>query len=264
MAHGITEEPGASGDAELERDARMTLMEHLVELRNRIVISLAAVFAFSIIGFMLYETITDFLTGPLTNASSNLKQCKAADANCSKLITTDFLSPFVVRLKLASYFGVLCSSPIVMWQIWRFVTPALNAKERKYALPFIATSTTLFAAGVTTAWFTLEKALQFLISIGGGNINVQSTADSYVTLVGLIFLGFGLSFQFPVLLVCLLLARVVTTASLRKYRRHAIVGIVVFAAVITPSQDPYTLFLMAGPMWLFYETSIVIGRVMKR
>ena len=239
-------------------------MEHLVELRNRIMISLAAILLFSVVGFFLYNVITDFLTGPLTDATKSLKQCQKPRADCNKLITTNFLDPFVVRLKIATYFGVLCSSPVVMWQVWRFVTPALSTKERKYAVPFIASSTALFAGGVVTAWFTLEKALQFLIAIGGDDIDVKSTADSYITLVGLMFLGFGLSFQFPVLLVCLLLARVITTTSLRKYRRHAIVGIVIFAAIITPSQDPYSLFLMAGPMWLFYETSIVIGRVLKR
>ena len=239
-------------------------MEHLVELRNRIMISLGAILVFSVVGFFLYNVITDFLTGPLTDATKSLKQCQKPRADCNKLITTNFLDPFVVRLKIATYFGVLCSSPVVMWQVWRFVTPALSTKERKYAVPFIASSTALFAGGVVTAWFTLEKALQFLIAIGGDDIDVKSTADSYITLVGLMFLGFGLSFQFPVLLVCLLLARVITTMSLRKYRRHAIVGIVIFAAIITPSQDPYSLFLMAGPMWLFYETSIVIGRVLKR
>ena len=239
-------------------------MEHLVELRNRIMISLGAILLFSVVGFFLYNVITDFLTGPLTDATKSLKQCQKPRADCNKLITTNFLDPFVVRLKIATYFGVLCSSPVVMWQVWRFVTPALSTKERKYAVPFIASSTALFAGGVVTAWFTLEKALQFLIAIGGDDIDVKSTADSYITLVGLMFLGFGLSFQFPVLLVCLLLARVITTMSLRKYRRHAIVGIVIFAAIITPSQDPYSLFLMAGPMWLFYETSIVIGRVLKR
>ena len=184
--------------------------------------------------------------------------------SCAKLITTDYLQPFIVRLKIASYFGLLVASPVVLWEIWRFVTPGLTQKERKYALPFLLSTIVLFLLGAVVAWFTLSKALGFLIGIGGNSLDVHSTANSYVTLVGLMFLAFGLSFEFPVLLVFLLLVRVLKTEWLRKYRRHAIVGITIFAAVITPSQDPYSLFLMAVPMWIFYEGSIVIGRILKR
>ncbi len=243
-------------------EARMTLMEHLTELRNRILVCIGAVGFAAIVGFILYPQIMSWLSGPLHDATKNLSQCKIA--RCDKLITTDYLSPFLVRLKIATYFGILASSPIVLWNVWRFITPGLTSKERKYAVPFVASSVALFGAGTVVAWFTLSKALQFLIAIGGDKIDVKSTANSYITLVGLMFLGFGISFQFPILLVFLLLVGAVTTATLRKYRRHSIVGIVIFAAVITPSQDPYSLFLMAIPMWIFFEISIVIGRVLKR
>ena len=118
--------------------------------------------------------------------------------------------------------------------------------------------------GGAVAWLTFPKALGFLVGIGGGDISTFFTADKYLTFVSLMILAFGLSFEFPVVLVFLMLARVLKTSTLRKYRRHAIVGIVAFAAVITPSQDPYSLFFMAAPMVLFYEGSIVIGRILKR
>ncbi len=248
---------GPSGD-----DARMTLMEHLAELRNRIVKSLAAVAICGIVGFIIYPEILHWLTTPLRDASAGLAVCKKEA--CDRLITLSFLDGFVVRMKLASYFGVLFASPFILFQIWKFVTPGLTRKERKWALPFVFSSTLLFAAGTVVAWFTLSQAFSFLIDIGGDSLATKSTADSYITLVGLMFLGFGLSFQFPILLIFLLLLRVITTAQLRQYRRHSIVGIVIFAAVITPSQDPYSLFLMAVPMWIFYEVSIVIGRILKR
>jgi sec-independent protein translocase protein TatC len=248
-------------------EGRMTLMEHLGELRNRIIICAVAVALAAVIGFIIYPQLLHWLQGPLREATKGMPCSNGgpkATTSCDKLITTDYLQPFIVRLKLASYFGILVASPIVLWEIWKFVTPGLNVRERKYALPFILTSIVLFLLGAVVAWFTLPKALNFLISIGGTSIDVRSTANAYVTLVGLMFLAFGLSFEFPVLLVFLLLVGVLTTATLRKYRRHAIVGITIFAAVITPSQDPYSLFLMAVPMWIFYEASIVIGRIMKR
>jgi sec-independent protein translocase protein TatC len=249
-----------------ERDeARMTLMEHLGELRNRIIISAVAVVVAAIIGFILYPHLLHWLEGPLRDATRG-KSCGGGPkgTSCAKLITTDYLQPFLVRLKLASYFGILVGSPVVLWEIWRFVTPGLNDKERKYALPFLFSSIVLFLLGGVVAWFTLPKALGFLIDIGGSALDVHSTANAYVTLVGLMFLAFGLSFEFPVLLVFLMMVGVLKTATLRKYRRHAVVGITAFAAVITPSQDPYSLFLMAIPMWIFYEASIVIGRMMKK
>ena len=123
----------------------------------------------------------------------------------------------------------------------------------------------LFVAGCFVAWFTVSKALEFLL-VGsvGGQIQPFITADKYLTLIMLMFLAFGVAFEFPVLLVFLLLVRVVNTRQLRHARRWAILGIVVFAAVITPSQDPFSLFLMAVPLYVFYEAAILIGRVLKR
>jgi sec-independent protein translocase protein TatC len=122
----------------------------------------------------------------------------------------------------------------------------------------------LFVMGGIVALLTLEPALKFLLGIGGSDLQPLLTADKYISLVSLMILAFGLSFEFPVILVFLLIARVLTTAQLRSWRRYAAVIIVAFAAIITPSQDPYSLFAMAIPMYIFYEGSIIIGRFMKR
>jgi sec-independent protein translocase protein TatC len=114
------------------------------------------------------------------------------------------------------------------------------------------------------AAFTLPAALKFLLAVGGKDIQPFLTANSYLTLVFLMALAFGVSFEFPILMMFLLLARVVHTSQLRKIRKYAFLGIVVFAAVITPSQDPISLFAMAIPMYLLYEASIIIGRILKR
>jgi sec-independent protein translocase protein TatC len=131
-------------------------------------------------------------------------------------------------------------------------------------VPFILSSIVLFALGAFVAFLTLEPALKFLIDVGGPAQSPQFTSDRYLTLVSLMIVAFGLSFEFPVVLVFLLLAGVLKTEQLRKWRRWAIVLIVTFAAIITPSQDPYSLFFMAAPMYVFYEASIIIGRIMKK
>ena len=146
----------------------------------------------------------------------------------------------------------------------RFITPGLNPNEKRYAIPFILTSIVLFAFGALVALLTLPKALEFLLDIGGSQLRPELTADKYLSLVSLMIVAFGIAFEFPVVLMFLLLARVLTTRQLRRWRRPAILIIVIFAAVITPSQDPYSLFAMAIPMYIFYEAAIIIGRVLKR
>jgi sec-independent protein translocase protein TatC len=152
-----------------------------------------------------------------------------------------------------------------MWQIWRFIVPGLYPNERKYAIPFIICAVLLFLLGAVAAWFTVEKALDFLL-IGsvGGEIQPFVTADSYLTLISLMVLAFGVAFELPLLLVFLMLVGMVSSRTLRRQRRWALIGIVTFAAVITPSQDPFSLLFMAVPMYILYEAAILIGRVMKR
>jgi len=240
---------------------RMTLVEHLTELRRRLVISVIAIAVGAVIGFLLYNHILHLLAHPYAVATRGRKNCPPRGCD---LVVTDPLAPFIVRLKVSTYSGLVIALPIVLWQVWRFITPGLNPKEKKYAIPFVISSIVLFLMGAAVAWLTFPKALNFLVTIGGSDLGTFFTADKYLTFISLMIIAFGLSFEFPVVLVFLMLARVLKTSTLRKYRRHAIVGITAFAAVITPSQDPYSLFFMAAPMYLFYEGSIVIGRMLKR
>jgi sec-independent protein translocase protein TatC len=242
-------------------DGRMTLVEHLTELRRRLVISIIAIALGAIVGFVLYDHILHVLAHPYSEVTKHRKGCPTGGC---RLIATQPLEPFLVRLKVSTYSGLIIALPIVLWQVWRFITPGLNAKEKKYAIPFVLSSIVLFLMGGAVAWLTFPKALNFLVSIGGGDISTFFTADKYLTFISLMILAFGLSFEFPVVLVFLMIARVLKTSTLRRYRRHAVVGIFAFAAIITPSQDPYSLFFMAVPMCLFYEGSIFIGRMLKR
>ncbi len=234
----------------------MTVVEHLGELRRRLVISIVAVLVAGTIAFIFAPEIISWLIRFYNDS--------APKGTPQKFIFTGPLDAFATRLKIATYGGIILALPVWLWQLWRFITPGLSPTEKKYAVPFILSSIVLFAMGAVVALLTLEPALKFLLAIGGSDLQPLLTADKYISLVALMILAFGLSFEFPVILVFLLIAHVITTAQLRHWRRYAIVVIVTFAAVITPSQDPYSLFAMAIPMYIFYEGSIIIGRIMKR
>jgi sec-independent protein translocase protein TatC len=250
----VTDDAGGHG-------ARMTLVEHLTELRRRIIISAIAVVLGAVIAFILYPQILDFFSDPYKELTAGKNNCPRSGCDLSSI---DPLVPFATRLKVASYGGIVLALPVWLWQLWRFVTPGLHKNEKRYAVPFVLSSVLLFALGGFIAWLTLPKALEFLVSVGGSDVSPFYTVDKYVSLISLMILAFGLSFEFPVLLVFLLLVGVLNTRTLRRGRRWALVGITTFAAVITPSQDPYSLLFMAGPMYLFYEASILIGKLMKR
>lgn len=251
----IIEDEGAEG-AELEEETaadRMTLVEHLSELRRRLIISALAIAVGAVLGFILYGPILTFLSGPYKDIT-----------NGQKLIVTDPLEAFATRLKIAAWAGLFFASPIVLFQFWRFITPGLHPKEKRYAIPFIAASVLLFLMGAVVALITLKPALQFLKSVGGTDLDPFYRAGPYLSLVMLMIVAFGIAFEFPILLVFLELAGVVPSTKLRKWRRPAVVIIVAVAAVITPSQDPYSLFAMAVPMYIFYEAAILIGRILKK
>jgi sec-independent protein translocase protein TatC len=240
-------------DPDEELGARMPLVEHLAELRRRLIISVVALVVGAIVGFVLYNHILNILIAPYREVTHN-----------DRFVFFDPLEAFATRLKVAAWSGGFLASPVVLWQLWRFITPGLHKKEKRYAIPFIVSSILLFLLGGVVAMVTFKPALRFLVGVGGSNLTPLFSASKYLSLVILMIIAFGIAFEFPILLVFLELAGVVTSRRLRKWRRPAIVIIVAVAAVITPSQDPYSLFAMAAPMYVFYETSILIGRLLKK
>ena len=231
----------------------MPLVEHLSELRRRLIISVLALVVGAVIGFIVYNRILSLLIRPYTEVTGK-----------TDFVFFDPLEAFATRLKVAAWSGAFMASPVVLWQLWRFITPGLHKNEKRYAIPFIVASILLFLMGAVVALVTFKPALQFLVGVGGDNLTPLFSASKYLSLVILMIIAFGVAFEFPILLVFLELAGVVSSRKLRKWRRPAVVIIVAVAAVITPSQDPYSLFAMAGPMYLFYEGSILIGRLLKK
>lgn len=233
----------------------MPLMEHLTELRDRIIKSIAAILVGMIVGFVAYEWIFDFLLDPY------LEIAEDDENGFPGLIQTDPLEGFSVRLKVSAYSGIALAMPVLLWQLWRFVSPGLYAKEKRYAVPFVATALVLFLLGAGLAYYTLPKALEFLGDIGGENLVQFYSPNKYFQLITYMMLAFGIGFEFPILLIFLQLAGILSADTLAGWRRYAFVGIFVLVAVITPSGDPFSLFMLAIPMYVFYELSIVVGRV---
>src|SRR4051812_34656732 len=198
-------------------EGRMTLVEHLTELRSRVIWSAVVLVFFTVVVFVFYNRLLNFLSGPyeeVTKGTQN-QACGATATTGCKLIATGPLEPLLVRVKVSTYGGIALSVPFVFWQIWRFVTPGLHKNERKYGVGFLIAIALLFALGAVVAWFTVEKALEFLLSAGGSGVAPLIAADKYLTLVTLMIAAFGVAFEFPVLLVFLLLVRAVSTRQLR-------------------------------------------------
>lgn len=246
------------------RTGTMTVMEHLEELRHRIVMASIAILAGAVGGWFLYNRVISFMQHPYCQYVSSVPKGSQPIGGC-KLIFTGLLDGMLVKIQIVFYLGCVLALPILLYQLWAFIVPGLHERERKMVVPFIASSVVLFAAGGAVAIITLPKALQFLL--GFNNPSFASpliSVTQYVTFYVLVAIAFGVSFLFPVILVFLEIVGVLNSTQLRKVRRFAILGISIFAAVITPSSDPYTMLALMIPMVLFYEAAIIIGRLMKK
>ena len=244
-----------SVDTRAGSGGQMTLIEHLAELRTRLIRCVLAIAFGMIVITAFYNPILDWLREPYCQSLNESVDSK--DCTFQQIEPTEGLS---VRFKVTGYGGIAIAMPIVLWQIWRFVSPGLYDKEKRYALPFVGTATTLFLLGAGIAYWTLPKALQFLGNIGGSNIDTNYRPGAYITLVTYMMLAFGAGFEFPILLVFLQMAGIVEPDTLAGVRRYAIVGITVIVAVATPSGDPFSMLALSIPMVLFYEISIWVGR----
>lgn len=246
-----------------ERTGTMTLFEHLDELRQRIIVSMVAVAGGAVVGWFLYNPVVDLLLNPYCDYWETLPPALRTTDTCVLFYTAP-LDAMVVKLKVVVFVGIVVALPVLLWQFWAFVVPGLTSRERRMSVPFVASSVLLFALGAAFAYWTLPKGLNFLLGFGGPNIVPILTGDRFITFVLLVAFAFGLSFEFPIVLIFLELVGVLSSARLRKWRRFSILGIAIFAAIITPSSDPYTMLAMALPMYVFYEAAIIIGRLLKR
>jgi sec-independent protein translocase protein TatC len=233
----------------------MTLVEHIAELRRRVIISVAVLVVTATVAFVIYPEIFNFLKEPY---------CRVAPRSQCALYVNGPLVGLTLRIQIATYGGLFFAAPVILWEAWRFVTPGLRRNERRYAVAFVTASVTLFAAGAVLAYFIFPHALQFLGKIGGPSLRQIYSPSNYIGLILALMAIFGLTFEFPVVLVSLELAGVLKPAKLASWRRWAIVGLTAFAAIITPSGDPFSMLALAVPLYIFYEVSILIGKIMLR
>ena len=244
-------------------DGTMPLMEHLVELRSRLIKSALAVLAGAVVCWVFYPWILDVMVQPYCDAvPEEAVEEEAARQNLfggCELLVLDPLEPFSVRLTVAGYGGLTLAVPVVLWQVWRFVQPGLYPRERRNAALFTVVGALLFALGAGLAYWSIPRALRFLATIGGEDLVTGFSPAKYLSFVIKMMAAFGIGFEFPILLVFLQMAGIIHYRQLIRARRFAIVGIVALVAVITPSGDPFTLMVLSVPMYLFYEAAIGIG-----
>ena len=236
----------------------MSLGEHIHELRNRIVVSAIAIVMASVVAFIFRQDVLHFLTKPYCDQPA--AQEFSRNGKCT-LIVSGVLDAFTLSLKISLNIGIIAAAPVWLFQVWRFITPGLRNKERTWVVTFVLSSTLLFLAGCAVAYLTLPKGLQFLLSFGGDSFTPLIQATKYISFLLAMMLVFGIAFEFPLLVVLLNLVGVASAKRLQGWRRAEIFGVFVFAAVATPSQDPFTMTALAVPMCLMYEGAVVIARI---
>ena len=226
----------------LPEPATMTLVDHLSELRRRIAISIIAVGIGAVIGFLLAEPIIKLLLTPLPDG---------------EVVFLTVGGGFFVFLRVALIVGILLALPVILYQLWAFVAPGLLPEERKAALPWIPMTVVFFLIGTAVAWVTLPYAVGFLIGFEiEGSLTALPSAEAYFSFVTIMFLLFGLVMQFPIVLIFLDRLGILRVDQLRSMRRYVLLGVVIFAVVVTPGGDPISPIVLSGTMYLLYEFTI--------
>ena len=229
-------------------EARMTLIEHLGELRSRIIKVAIAFFLVSIIAFLFIRRIFDFLLAPAPQLKGSL-------------FVTGVTEPLITDIKLALFTALLLTIPIILYQGWAFVAPAVGDMGRAFTYILITLASSLFLAGVAFGYYVvLPIGLDFLFDYGGNRYSEIISGEKYLPFVTRFLLAFGIVFEFPAATYVGAKMELVDAPLLKKYRKHAIVLNTVLAAALTPGQDPFSMVLMAVPMVVMYELSIIIAR----
>lgn len=239
--------PPAEVDEPTPKDGGvMSLVDHLAELRDRIVRSVVAVLVGSIVGFWFGEDIVSILKDPVPYEEA--------------LISTGIGDPFAIRLRIALVAGIILAMPVIVWQIWAFVAPGLTATERRTMRPWLVLAFLFFVIGVGIAWLVLPFASGFLLSFQSEDIRSLLDARQYFDFVSTMFLAFGLIMEFPIVLVALSRVNIVTSDLLRRSRRVVVLGIAIFAAAATPGGDLVSPGVLGLTMYLLFELTIVLIR----
>jgi sec-independent protein translocase protein TatC len=229
----------------------MSLIEHLEELRRRVIVIVIAVLAAAVLGFVIAKPVLNVLRAPLPDEYATLYFNNPAGA-------------FGALLKIAGFLGIAFAMPVILFEVWRFVTPGLTPRERRFVWPVILAALLLFVLGVVIGYVIIPYALTFLLSFGGDTLSPLLTVDEYIGFVTTMLLAFGLILEFPIVLIGLARVGVLNHRRLARQRRWAILAIVVLAIVLTPGGDPISPLILSGVMFLLFEGSLLIIRLIRR
>jgi sec-independent protein translocase protein TatC len=243
-------------------DGTMTLFEHLRELRYRLIVSVLAIIVGMIVAWFFRYDLLDILQQPYFQAIDALK-AKNPDANTS-LVNINLTSPLTLSLKVSALAGAIVTAPFWLYQLWAFVVPGLLAKEKKWALIFIAAATPMFVGGVVVAYVVLPKAITVLLSFTQSGVTNLQDINAYLSFLLRLMVVFGIGFLIPLVVLMLNIVGVITAKQMSKYRTLVIFGTFVFGAVATPSTDPFSMLAVAAPMALLFLGAEVIAHILDR
>lgn len=247
-------------DEEEATGGTMSLVEHLEELRKRIIISLAAVAVCAIGAFIFWERILGFLLTPLPSLSTRLGGLTYRNGHPT-LIQTDIGEAFLIALQLSIAVGIVLASPVLLYQIWAFIAPGLTRRERKYALPFTVLGVVLFLAGLAIGFVVLRYPVDWLIGFGQNEFTLLLKADSYLSFVAYFLLAFGVVFELPLVLTFMGVVGIVNSRLLREKRMYILFGLWFLSCFITPGADPYSPVIIGVCFTVLFELTIILMRV---
>jgi len=236
-----------------DEERRMTVIEHLEELRRVLIISLIAWGVATVIGFALSQPVLGILVGPIHKVIGN-----------QKLIYPGPIDAFLLFFKIGIFTGFLLSSPVIFWQVWTFVAPGLHRNERRFTIGFVTSAVLLFALGIGFAFFAMPVALRFLTGIGNSELTYLPFADKYINFILILIAIFGVTFELPLAMTMLGLAGIVTAKFLSRNRFKFWIGIFAGANMVTPGIDPFTPTLLTLPLIILFEASILVIRALRR
>lgn len=237
-----------------ERD-RMTVVEHLTELRKRLVVALIAIAVGMVGAFIFKDYVFQLIMRPLG-------MVPGVEA---ELLTISPSEPFMTVLKVSIYTGFLIALPVVFYELWAFIMPALYEREKRRLLPYVFFTTVLFLGGVVFAYYlVLPVGLKFLLGYGGDLFTQQVRAAEYISFVSMFLLAFGVVFEIPAVVLLLSVAQLVHARTLQRSRKYAVLVFAVVSMVLTPSQDPLSMGLMMGPLYVLFELGILLARLTER
>lgn len=229
----------------------MSLMEHLEELRRRLIIIVISILVAAVAGFVLAGSILDLLVTRLPEEYRTLIFLNPAD-------------PLSAYMKIAGFFGIAVAMPVIIFHVWRFVTPGLTSRERRFVWPVIVAALLLFALGVVIGFVVIPYALNFLLGFAREGLEPALTIDGYIGFVTTMMLAFGLVLEFPIVLIGLARVGILNYRRVASQRRWAILAIVIFAIVLTPGGDPISPLILSSVMFLLFEGSLLVIRFVRR